>query len=453
MKNRALFLLAAVILLLSSCQKSRKIADQSEFFEYISGYTSGFISKSEPVRIKLVNGNLKFEIGKELPPGVISFEPSIKGTATMYAEDLLVFKPDGSWPADKTITATFNLGKVIDVPAHFSVFSFQFSIIGPSFSIYPGNLVSFGEKDEKMKKIEGRLIAADVMSLEEVEKLLEASSTGSAFTVKWEEGAGRNEFNFVIDSLPRLEEPYEVDIIWDGSPLDIDVKGKYTYEIPSVYDFLYLGSHLGQGEEQYIDIILSDPVNPSQDLAGLIHLKEGDQVRLVTDNNIVRLYPANRLEGDRTLIIESSLRSDSRATLKERVELVVRFEEIKPDAQFIGKGVIMPDPEGLFLPIRTVSLRAVDVIVYKIFENNIPYYLQENNFSSGNFYSFKQYGRPVYAKAALPARLRCDPAGDRPFRQAAGNHQAGLEQGESTIHRPLTSVLRKFNPVFFHLPP
>jgi alpha-2-macroglobulin len=185
------------------------------------------------------------------------------------------------------------------------------------------------------------------------------------------------------------------------SPLGIDIEGEYSYEIPSIYDFLYLGTNLGQGEEQYIDIVLSDPVDPSQDLKGLIYLKEGDQIRLVADNNIVRLYPAGRLEGERTLIVENSLRSDSRANLKERVEEMIRFEELKPAAEFIGQGVIMPDPEGLFLPIRTVNLKAVDVIVFKIFENNIPYYLQENNFTGVSFYNFKQFGRPVYAKTIL----------------------------------------------------
>jgi uncharacterized protein YfaS (alpha-2-macroglobulin family) len=381
--------------------KTRKTADPSEFATYITGYTTGVISKSEPVRIRLAKGNLKFEIGKDLPAGIFSFDPQVKGTATLYSEDIIVFKPSTAWPEGKNITATLDLSKILDIPDQFSIFNFQFSIIQPSFSIYPGNLISIGEKDRKMKKIEGKLVSADVMKLEEVEKLVEASSPESELKVKWAEGAGRNEFDFVIDSLPRLEASYQVRIKWDGSPLDISQSGEYTYDIPSILDFLYLGSSLGQGEEQYIDIILSDPVDPSQDLTGLIYLKEGDQVRLVADNNIIRVYPAARVEGEKTLVIENSLRNDARATLKERVEEKVLFEELKPAAEFIGQGVIMPNPEGLFLPVKTVNLRAVDVIVYKIFENNIPYYLQQNNFSGDDYYNFKQFGRPVYAKTVL----------------------------------------------------
>jgi uncharacterized protein YfaS (alpha-2-macroglobulin family) len=401
MKIRTLLFFLALFLFMAGCIKSRKTAEPGEFSAYISGYTSGVISKNEPVRIKLVNGNLKMEIGKPLPVGIISFVPSVKGTATLYAEDLLIFKPDVSWPAGKSISAKLDLGKISEVPDQFSNFEFQFSIITPSFTVYPGSLVSIGEKERKMKRIEGKLVSADAMDLAEVEKLMKASSEQGNFAIKWEPGAGRNEFNFMIDSLPRIEKAYQVLIEWDGDPIDIDQQGEYTYEIPSIFDFLYLGSTLGQGEEQYIDIILSDPVDPSQDLNGLVYLKEGDPVRLVTDNNIIRLYPSQRLEGERTLILENSLRNDARAALKARVEEPVMFEELKPAAEFIGQGVIMPDPQGLFLPIKTVSLRAVDVIVFKIFENNIPYYLQENNFSSENFYNFKQYGRPVFAKTIL----------------------------------------------------
>lgn len=401
MKTKTFFLIFTFLFTLTGCVKSPKTADPSEFAEFISGYTTGVISKTDAVRIKLAKGNLKFETGKELPAGIISFEPAMKGTASFYGEDMLVFRPSGEWPAGKTIKATLNLGKILDIPRQFSNFQFQFTIITPSFSVYPGNLVSLGEGSNKMKKLEGKLVSADVMKQEEVEKLLRVSSSTTRFPIKWELGTGKNEFNFVIDSLPRKDEAYMLTVKWDGSPLDIDQKGSYDCEIPSVFDFIYLGMNAAQGEEQYVDIILSDPVDPSQNLDGLVYLKEGDPVRLVADNNIIRLYPTNRLEGSRVLVMETSVRNDMRVNLKNRVEEAVLFEELKPAAEFIGQGVIMPDPSGLYLPIKTVSLRAVDIIVYKIFENNIPSFLQDNVFTSNYLYNFKQYGRPVYAKTLL----------------------------------------------------
>lgn len=401
MKTKPLCFVMALLVAMTGCIKSTRTTDPVQFAEYVSGFTTGVISKTDPVRIKLATGNLKFETGKELPAGIISFEPSVAGTVSMYSEDLLIFKPSGEWPAGKTIKAFLRLDKLMDVPPQFSTFNFQFSIITPSFSIYPGNLVSIGQGQNKMKKMEGKLVSADIMKLEEVDKLLKARADGKRYKVKWAEGPGRNEFEFVIDSLPRNEQAYQLELEWNGSPLGIDQKGELAVTIPSIFDFIYLGYSIGQGEEQYLDIVLSDPVDPDQNLDGLVYLREGDPVRLVADNNIIRLYPMERLERSRTLIVEASVRNDIRTTLKERVVQMVNFEELKPQAEFIGQGVIMPDPAGLFLPVRAVSLRALDIVVYKIFENNIPYYLQENNFSDNHLYSLKQYGRPVYAKTLM----------------------------------------------------
>jgi uncharacterized protein YfaS (alpha-2-macroglobulin family) len=401
MKTRILPLLLVVCLFLPGCLQTGKTADPAEYAEYVSGYTSGVISKKDPVRIKLVKGNLKFEIGKEIPGEIITFSPQVKGKAYLYAEDIIEFRPESEWPSGKSFTASFNLGKVQDVPAKLKTFGFEFQTMPPSFSVYPGNMVSTGDQANRMKKIEGKLVTADVMDIKDVQKLLRADTDGKDLPVKWEAAGGYNEYNFVIDSLPRKETSYMVEIIWDGYPLSIEQKGDYTYEIPSIYDFLFVSANVSHGDEQSIDIVLSDPVDPSQDLNGLVYFKEGDPVRLVTENNIIRLYPSVRMEGSRTLILETSIRSDSRANLKTRVEEEILFEELKPAAEFIGQGVIMPDPKGLFLPIRTVSLKAVDVIVYKIFENNIPYYLQDHNFSEDNFFNFKHYGRPVFAKTIL----------------------------------------------------
>ncbi|MCK9399444.1 MAG: MG2 domain-containing protein [Bacteroidales bacterium] len=401
MKTRILFVSLAFIFLLTSCEKSAVSTDPAAFSEFVNGYTIGMISRTEPVRIKLAAATSKYEVGKPLPEGIFKFDPPVKGTAYLYAEDMIEFKPEPEWPAGKNITASFSLAKVLEVPNKLRIFTFEFQTIKPSFSVYPGNMISTGEKERKMKKIEGKLVSADVIDIKDVEKLINASSDGADYPLKWESGPGLNEFSFVIDSLPRKDVSYQVDLKWNGNAIGIDLKGNYTYEIPSINDFLYVGSSVSQGEEQYIDIMLSDPVDPSQDLSGLIYLKEGDVIRLVPDNNIIRLYPANRLQGSRVLILENSIRSDARANLKERVEEEIYFEELKPAAEFIGSGVIMPDAEGLYLPIKTVSLRAVDVIVYKIFENNIPYFLQSNDLDNGYFYDFKRFGRPVYAKTLL----------------------------------------------------
>ena len=55
------------------------------------------------------------------------------------------------------------------------------------------------------------------------------------------------------------------------------------------------------------------------------------------------------------------------------------FEEMKPAVELIGKGVILPNSNGLIFPFKAVSLKAIDLKILKIYENNIPQFLQINN--------------------------------------------------------------------------
>ena len=142
MKIPAFLCFILVILYVSSCQEPASRVDSVEYAEFISGYTSGMISKKDAVRIRLSQPVSGAEVGKEIPGQVFKFEPAVKGKAYLSAEDMIEFRPETEWPAGKEIKALFSLGQVMKVPEKLQEFSFDFSIVKPSFSINPGNCSS-----------------------------------------------------------------------------------------------------------------------------------------------------------------------------------------------------------------------------------------------------------------------------------------------------------------------
>src|SRR5690606_36959996 len=60
-----------------------------------------------------------------------------------------------------------------------------------------------------------------------------------------------------------------------------------------------------------------------------------------------------------------------------------------------GKGTILPGSGKLTMPFEAVNLRAVDVTIVKIFENNVPQYFQ-NTYESN--YELRRVARPVVQK-------------------------------------------------------
>ena len=60
-----------------------------------------------------------------------------------------------------------------------------------------------------------------------------------------------------------------------------------------------------------------------------------------------------------------------------------------------GNGVILPSSKNLIFPFKAANLKAVDLKIIRIFDNNLPYFLQENDLNGNN--SVKRFGRPVYS--------------------------------------------------------
>ena len=50
-----------------------------------------------------------------------------------------------------------------------------------------------------------------------------------------------------------------------------------------------------------------------------------------------------------------------------------------PSVKIQGHGNILPNTGKLVLPFESVNLNAVDISIIKIYENNIPQFLQGNN--------------------------------------------------------------------------
>ena len=71
-------------------------------------------------------------------------------------------------------------------------------------------------------------------------------------------------------------------------------------------------------------------------------------------------------------------------------------QEIKPAVRLLGSGVIIPGSEQVMLPFKAVNLKAVDVKVVKIFENNITQFLQINQL--GGSRELKRAGRLILKK-------------------------------------------------------
>jgi uncharacterized protein YfaS (alpha-2-macroglobulin family) len=141
-------------------------------------------------------------------------------------------------------------------------------------------------------------------------------------------------------------------------------------------------------------VFFSDPLSKRQDFDGLFTLSNGVPLQMLAAGNVVKLIPTQTITGEVFLDIQKGLRNFNEKTINEFFTKKIRFVSLKPQVELIGNGVIVPNSEGILFPFRAVSLKAVDVKVIKIFENNIVQFLQVNQFDQNN--ELKRVGRVVY---------------------------------------------------------
>ncbi|MCK5470600.1 MAG: hypothetical protein KAI99_18885, partial [Cyclobacteriaceae bacterium] len=405
MKTKQFFYALCLIpvLFTFSCKKETKTEKDSFsspktlFVEYVSAYTSGFISKNSEITIKLTKPVAIAEPGKEIDMDLFSFDPSLKGKAIWEDNNTIVYKPDTELKSGQRYKTTFLLSKLIEVPTDKGEFKFTFECIPQNFDVNIQGVSVYDANDLTKVKLTGTIQTADQVANEQAEKILSAKQDGNPLTISYEHGIGQNIHQFTIENINRTDDKGSVEIEWNGSVIGVDKSDESTYEIPSLHDFTVTSVQVMRLGDKYISVKFSDPINDKQNLRGLVMLSKGTVPRVVVNLNELKIYATSKLTGDVDLTIDKSIKNIAGYSLKGDFQGTIHFSQLKPGVKITAnKGVIMPSSEGLIVPFEAVSLNAVDLTIVRIFENNVLQYLQVND--PGGDYQLQRVGRPIIRK-------------------------------------------------------
>ncbi len=372
-------------------------ADNLAFKEYITAYTAGVVSKKSTIKIQLSQKVAAKLAGKEeLPKRLLSFSPKIKGEYKLE-EQTLIFTPKEDLKSGRNYIVEFKLGKITNVKDELDVFTFEFKTIKQNFDTEIIEQITVDKKTLKYQKIEGVVNSADALTQSEIATIFTASQNESKLTIKWKTDIEGTTHFFTIDSIQRLAEESKVVFSWDANSIDVEVEGEIELAVPAIGDFNFLSSKVLQSPDQYLRLQFSDPLQAKQNLEGLITIKGASNLRFEIEENTIKVYPNERLKNIKTVTVSKNIKNILGTKLDNEEVFKVAFEAIKPAVRFTGKGNILPaSDKGFILPFEAVSLKAVDVTVIQIYENNVKQFLQGNSLS-GN-YDLKRVGKPVVRK-------------------------------------------------------
>ncbi len=351
------------------------------------------ISRTGNIRVQLAQQTtVTHSVNEPVKEELFSLSPAVNGKAYWVDARTIEFKPDGDLKPDQLYEVTFRLGKVTAVPDEYKTFRFSIQTIKPSFVVNEYGLKAAGNSKDKMT-LEGEVETADVEEGKQVEKVLAVALNNSPLKINWAHNESNRLHKFTIEDITRSANPGELVLNWNGEPMNIKLSGNRKLEVPATGDFKVLQVRAIQEGGNCISVQFSDPLATNQDFAGLITVSGKAEPAFSVSGSEVKVFVSDQLDGNQTVNINEGIQNLWGNKLTKPSVASVFFENRLPYVKIQGKGVILPNSGKLVLPFEAINLNAVDVSVLRIYENNIPQFLQSNSLDGSD--ELRRVAKPV----------------------------------------------------------
>lgn len=387
--------IAAALPLLVSC-RNKAVEPSTEFSSYIKAYTGGVVSGGSTVRIEFVS-----DMNCSENQSLFSFSPSLKGSTHWISPSVIEFAPDEDELSPGTsYKAVFHLDQVTEVkdPA-LRKFAFSF-MVAPKASSLDIEGVVISAADPALASVAGSLSFSEPVSQDDAAKMLTVSYPGGTPQIEWTSSGEDRSHGFVIKGLSRSVDDKPLTVSMDGSAKGFKSSDRQTVDIPAINDFKVISADYVDASEPYIDVRFSEPLDRSAADKGFFTLKDAGRYYTESDANCAKVYfDAMPPSGSVSLNVSSLLRSYNGLSLAGDFYRTFKAFDVKPEVRLDFSGNILPDASRLVLPFKAIGLRAVDVSVVKIFEDNVLMFLQSNDLD-GEENDLRRSGRMVFKTTA-----------------------------------------------------
>ena len=391
---KVFFSLLAIVLL-NACAQRKDITPSAEFSSYIKAYTGGVISNQSVIRIELAQ-DLPLVDLNDLKDNPFKFSPSLNGKSHWINNNTIEFVPNKDELRPGTLyNATFRLGDFIKVKKGLETFEFSFRVQPDNYSIQTSTPLI----DTTYLSIEGTIYFSNIIEPDKVKEIFSVSGTEKQ-NIRIIPTDNVLHYFFALDSVPRKEQDYQATIKIQGKDVGINQEENIEITVPALNEFRLLSAKRIDQPENGIEIAFSSPLDITQELTGLVEIKEVPSTVFQIKGNKIYAYFDENTSGQfnekLTLNVHKGLKDIKGKQLEASQSLSFGELNIKPQVELLTEAAILPDSKNLLIPFRAVNLYAVDLSVIRIFENNILTFLQNNTLESSN--ELRRAGRLVYKK-------------------------------------------------------
>lgn len=445
MRVRTVGTWVAAALLLVGCGDSGEVPDvgpQDPLWEsVIERHSPAEISRREPIRIVFTRDVIDQRRVGESATEAVAVRPTLEGSVTFTSTREIMIVPAGDLEPGAAFVVTLWADELSRVPEELEEYRFAVRVMEQGVDVDIAGL-SPAEDGSAGLVLTGRIVTADVDDAERVERVVSATFRGEPLDIEWNHDFDDRGHTFTVHDIERGDADDEVQLSWDGTPLGVDAGGARTLTVPAVGVFAITRVEAVQDDRQYVLVQFSDPVDPSQNLDGLVTIG-GAEFTSGVQGNEIRIYPAEKTVGEVSAVLQPGIRSSVGTRLEELEESSVTFAQTGPGVRFAGQGNILPGTDALTVPIEAVNVHSVQVTAFAVEEDRMGQFLQVNALDGSS--ELGRVGRYLWRKT-LPL---ASPIADQWNRylldltelmQGADADEYGVVRLALTIHRGNATV-------------
>lgn len=397
------WLLVISLLCLTACDKKSEtktetptVEQQANWSEHLVDYPRHWIATDAPIYIRFSHPVVSPDkVDKAADDDLVKLDIDTPVNLVFTAEDELRITPAERFPNGKKFRLTLSADDLL-VDQSLEDFVLELETLKQEFDLQVNSLVPVPDTDEKMQ-LTGSVITTDTTELDKVKKILKVEVNKKNQEIEWTEDIDHKTFRFTINSITRAEQDSSLEINWDGEPLKSDKKGSREITIPKASEFVVTGLQVVHRPDTHVEIRFSDELDKTQNLAGLIKVNGAD-VELTRDGSVLRYFPKNIADGQQNFVVSQSILNSKGKSLDKEFSQQLVLSLAKPSIRFIGNTTILPTAKQLSVPFEAQGVDSVQVIAFKIFDNNIGQYFQGYQMNSTGYSAPAQMGRYLWRK-------------------------------------------------------
>jgi len=354
------------------------------FKPYLSSYTTGVISKSDKINI-IFKENLSDSLLEDTNNlyAAITLEPEIDYRIQNITKKHIIITPNEPFKSGTRYRASVNVAKLVNKELDQEVFPLVFETKVQDYSIHElkSEVKDIYKPNELI--VSGFVKTTDNAELEDIKKLLTSAGRYDTDDVQWIKYTDRK-FQFTLPKITKQKKATSIALAFNGKAFNVNHKENPTLDIAAVSDFKMMKWDYTSYPDQILTLEFSEPLEPGQNLKGLIQLDAIKRFTYETEKNTVKLFLKNSFTGNTRLVLNRGIKAFSGNKMKTTQTAQVTIDRPLATVEMIGDGNILPNSQGLIVPFKTIGLKKVDVDIFKIHEKNILQFLQVNEISENS---------------------------------------------------------------------